>query len=391
MKPSDLWKPTSKAFIHNPYEAYREIRKAGEVFQTNTGDFVILGYQECKHILQNPSFKTGLRLTWVEKMVQEASLRGQNLEHLIDSVSGMLVQINPPEQPVIRSDIAKSWPGITELKEISEEVISETVGFLPEKFDAISSICRKVPLSVISTLLGLPKKDAESYALDGINLVQILGPYLSYRDILTIGESAQRLQSFLKQHLLSDGYIPTKLTDQMIKNYPEKEMINLLLFVFIAGYETTSTLLALCIYHLIKNKDYRSKVEKYGAKSFINEILRLYSPVQITGRTNEEPIELTGVSIPKNSALTLCLGAANVDPSQFERPEELMWNRAKREHLSFGYGLHYCLGSQLAEIEAEVLIEKLLPMLDRFRIEKEPILRDQYTIKSYQSFDLSFK
>ncbi|WP_420317575.1 cytochrome P450 [Ekhidna sp.] len=391
MTVADLWKPTSKDFIRDPYSAYKEIRKVNEVFKASTGDYVVLGYQECKQVLQNPSFETGLRLSWVEKMVNEASLRGQDLTHLVDSVSGMLVQINPPDQQIIKSDMAKSWPGIAELKKVSDEVITEILDELPNQFDAIGSLCRKIPLNVISTLLGLPKDETERYAMDGINLVQILGPYLSYRDILTIAESSQRLQLFMKKNILAKGYTPTKLTQLMIHKYPENEMINLLLFIFIAGYETTSSLLTLCIYHLLNNKDHRSNIETYGVKSYINEILRLYSPVQITGRTNTELIDLGGQAIPANSALTVCIAAANVDPSQFEKPEEIVWDRAKREHLSFGYGIHYCLGSQLAEIEAEVLIEKLLPMIDRLSIENEPILRDQYTIKSYKSFNLRLK
>ncbi|WP_425392995.1 cytochrome P450 [Ekhidna sp.] len=391
MTVADLWKPTSRDFIHNPYHAYREIRKTHDVFRANTGDYVVLGYQECRHILQDPSFGTGLRLSWVEKMANESSKRGQDLSHLIDSVAGMLVQINPPEQQVIKSDMAKSWPGTAELKKVSEEIITVAINELPPQFDAIESICRKVPLNVISTLLGLPKEETKKYAIDGINLVQILGPYLSYRDILTIGESSKRLQSFIQENILAEGYSPTKLTNLLIQKYPETEVINLLLFIFIAGYETTSSLLTLCIYHLIKNKGYRSRIEKYGVKSFINEILRLHSPVQITGRTNNREIELDGQTIPKNAALTVCIAAANVDPAHFENPDELIWDRKKHEHLSFGYGLHHCLGSQLAEIEAEVLIEKLLPILDRLSIEKEPVLRDQYTIKSYQSFNLCLK
>ncbi len=391
MKPADLWKPTNPDFIQNPYKAYRKIREIDQTFKANTGDFVVMGYQDCKRILQDPSFEAGLRSAWVEKMVIESARRGESLQHVKEAISGMLIQINPPKHQIIRGGLAKTWPSVEELRKISEEITKQVISELPTKFDAISQICRKIPLQVICKLLGLPAKEIEKYTLDGIHLVQILGPYLSYRDIKTISQSTERLQSFLENHILSESYIPTEITEDIIRNYPEKEMINLLLFLFIAGYETTSSLLAQCIYHLIRNNDHLLNIKKYGAKSFINEILRLYSPVQITGRTNTEPVELSGQHIPKNSALTVCIGAANVDPSRFDRPEELIWNRPKRDHLSFGYGMHFCLGSQLAEIEAEVLIEKLLPILDKLKMVREPLLRNTFTIKSYHSFELEYK
>ena len=391
MKSADPWRPTSKEFIQNPYSKYRELRKMSQVFRANTGDFVVMGYQDCKRVLQDPSFITGLRSAWIEKMASESALRGDSLQHIKEAISGMLIQTNPPKHQKIRGGLAKTWPSIDELRKIAEEVTLQVLSELPSKFDAISHICRRIPLRIISNLLALPEKEVENYALDGINLAQVLGPYLSYRDIQLISKSTTRLQSFLDKCIFSDDYVPTKLTENVIKDYPKKEMINLLLFIFIAGYETTSSLLAQCIYHLVKNKEHASKIEEYGAAIFVSEILRLSSPVQITGRTNTEAVKLNGLHIPKNSALTVCIGAANVDPAQFDRPEELVWDRTRREHLSFGYGMHFCLGSQLAEVEAEVLIEKLLPDLDKIQMVREPVLRNQYTIKSYSSFELAYK
>ena len=293
MKPADLWKPTNTDFIQNPHDTYREIRKAGEgeVFKAKTGDFVVMGYDDCKHLLQDPSFKTGLRSSWVEKMAIESARRNESFHHLKEAVSEMLVQINPPKHQKIKGGLAKSWPSANELRELSDDIAHQVISELPSKFDAVSHLCRRVPLQVITKFLGIPVKETEKYAMDGINLAQVLGPYLSYRDIKTISQSTERLQTFLRKHILSDSYVPTKLTENIITNYPEKEIINLLLFLFIAGYETTSSLLVQCIYHLVKNKDYSIKIEKYGAKTFINEILSLNSLAQITGRTNTEPIE----------------------------------------------------------------------------------------------------
>ena len=391
MSPADLWKPTNPDFIQDPYRAYKQIGKLSKVFKAKTGDFVIMGYQDCKYILQDPSFETGLRLKWIEKMAKESALRNQPLEHVKQAVSGMLVQINPPAQQKIKADFAKAWPSIEEIKTISQEVIIKALEELPHEFNAIDLLCRKIPVQIISRLLRLNEQETQDHAVDGINLVQILSPYLTYRDIQSIDKSTTRLQTFLRGQILSDTYVPTKLTERIIASYPEEEMINLLLFFFTAGYETTSSLLTLCLFHLIKNKNHKLNIEKYGPQPFIDEILRRHSPVQITGRTNTKSIELHGQSIPKDSALTLCIGAANVDSDQFESAEEFKWNRAKREHLSFGYGMHFCLGNQLAEIEAEILIEQVLPILDKFEITANPVLRNMLTLKSYQSFDLRYK
>jgi len=390
MTPADIWKPTDPDFIQNPHHAYRKIRNMGsEIFQAKTGDYVILGYQHCKEILQDPSFESGLRLDWALKMAEEMQRRNESFDHVKAAVSKMLVNINPPEHQKIRMLFAKSWPAVHELQRLVEETSRETMAELPEQFDAMDHLCRKIPLRVICKLLGIPYEEAQFYALDGIHLASILGPYLSLKEIRAISKSTKRLQSFLEEKLYNKEYEPTPLTRDVILSFSKEEAINLLLFLFIAGFETTSSLLALCIFHLIKNQKLASGVNEYGAESYINEILRVHSPVQITGRTNRHPIEIDGQQIPENAALTLCIGAANVDPTKFDHAEQLKLDRAKKEHLSFGYGIHYCLGGQLATMEAKTVVEALLPHLEKFKIVNDPVLRPLFTLKSYQSFDLA--
>ncbi|MEQ8811432.1 MAG: cytochrome P450, partial [Imperialibacter sp.] len=118
-------------------------------------------------------------------------------------------------------------------------------------------------------------------------------------------------------------------------------------------------------------------------------ILRLYSPVQITGRSNPEPIALSGVEIPANSTITLCLGSANRDPGHFENPDQLIIDRKENDHLSFGYGMHHCLGSQMAVVEAAAVVKAFLPIIDRISISSEPIWENRLMIRRLLSMELS--
>ena len=111
----------------------------------------------------------------------------------------------------------------------------------------------------------------------------------------------------------------------------------------------------------------------------------MHTPVQLTGRTTTKAMTLSGVEIPKNSALTLCIGAANRDPLHFIKPSNFDLNRSKNDHLSFGYGMHHCLGRQMAQIEATELIRSMLPFISQLSINTPPPAKTKLTIQSVAS------
>ena len=143
--------------------------------------------------------------------------------------------------------------------------------------------------------------------------------------------------------------------------------VNLL---FAAGHETTVNLIGNGFYSLLRHPDQWQILRDDPAliPNAVEEILRFESPVQAVARTVSEPIELSGAALEKNDMVVSLLGAANRDPAVFEDPERLDVTRKDLRPLSFGGGIHFCLGAQLARIEAAVVFETILRRLPDLRL-----------------------
>lgn len=393
MTAKDLWKPSSSDFINNPYPVYDQLRSFGPVFQSNSGDYVIIGYEECKQILHDPICISGLRKDWVHKMVDYSNDKGEDFEALREAVDGMLVQMNNPKHLVVRSMMSKSWPSVARIKDLASSLSQELINDLPESFDAMPTLCRMLPLRMICAILGLPSDKAADLMQDGLKLVQILDPYQSWRDLKEIHASTRRLHTFIANSIAAPGFKAPPLTQSILEFELDErdhlDPVSMLIFLFFSGFETTSTLISSCIHQLLLNKELAQEFNNTGIQPYVREILRLNSPVQITGRLTTREIELSRTTIPPGSTLTVCIAAANLDPNHFEEPYQIKLNR-KKDHLSFGYGMHHCLGSQLAELEAEILLQHLLEFIPQLELAGQPQLENKLTIRSYQSLPLRF-
>lgn len=394
MKSEDRWKPTSADFISNPHPVYDQIRKEGSVFRAKTGDFVVLGYDECVQALSSKHVISGQQYEKMKNIVSYAKTRGEDFEAIEKMLTGMLIQMNDPIHSRIRSQIVKFWPTTDAITKVINRSINEVISTLPQSFDAIDGLCKDISLRVICGLLGFPYARAMAYSLDGLNVVQSLDPYFSYQDLVKAQSSALRLQELINNIISHQDAQLTTLArgiiniDETSANLDSKLLLS---FIFIAGYETTSSLLAACLIELIKNPEHAKKIESKGSRPFVKEILRIFSPVQITGRETTSEMQLGHYKIPKKAPLTLCLGAANTDPMKFHNPLSINWDRSNYVHLSFGIGIHHCLGSQIAELEACLFVEKIIPFLTRLKLEEAPCLDKKFAVRSFQSFKISMK
>jgi cytochrome P450 len=140
------------------------------------------------------------------------------------------------------------------------------------------------------------------------------------------------------------------------------EVLAIAVLILLAGNETTTNLLGNALLTLL---DYPAELAKVRADralvpQLVEEVLRYDSPVQVIFRRTTQAVELPGATIPARAAVFLLLGSANRDGQQFPDPDRFDVQRNPRDHLAFGYGIHYCLGAELARLEAKVALEVLL-------------------------------
>jgi cytochrome P450 len=141
--------------------------------------------------------------------------------------------------------------------------------------------------------------------------------------------------------------------------------------LFAAGQETTVRLLGTALQLIAEQPDLQQELRDHRERipNFVEEVLRYESPIKGDFRLSRVPVTVGGVDLPAGTTVMVLNGAANRDPRRFEKPDELVIDRANaRQHLSFGHGIHTCPGAPLARAEARVSIERLLDRWSNIRV-----------------------
>jgi cytochrome P450 len=182
--------------------------------------------------------------------------------------------------------------------------------------------------------------------------------YPSLKDMVNVNEAAREFILFFREHIKEKSKRPDDglLSKFIQKNktegtgLTEEELISLSIFLFIAGQETSSALISNAIYTLLRHPGQLLKMKQDPALTdlAIEEVLRYDSVVQLLGRIAKEDYHIRDKIIPKGSAVTLVIGSANRDEKVFDSPDTFRIDRKPNRHLSFGSGIHFCLGDWLA-------------------------------------------
>jgi cytochrome P450 len=232
--------------------------------------------------------------------------------------------------------------------------------------DLVGRYARKLPLSVISELLGLPPADRPKFMAwaDGFTrftgIVGFLGmmPYL-----FAMKRYFERHLENVRQRggegLIAEIVRLEKDGGQISRN----EIVAMVFLLLFAGHETTTHLISGSAYELLKNPGLRDWLEEDFSRVdlAVEEFLRFISPVQFTKpRYVRRDIELGGVKLRKGEKVMVMLAAANMDPQANPHPERLDLQRRPNRHIAFGTGIHFCLGHQLARIEGKCALKSLL-------------------------------
>jgi cytochrome P450 len=231
--------------------------------------------------------------------------------------------------------------------------------------DLVDRYARKMPLSVICELLGLPLADRPKFTAWAIGFTRFTGTIGFLSTIPNIFAMKRYMERRLKAVRESGG---EGLIAELVRVEKEgghiscNEMVAMLFLLLLAGHETTTHLISGSVYELLKNPGLRDWLEEdwNRANLAIEEFLRFISPVQFTKpRVVRKDIELGGVQLKKGEKIMPMLAAANLDPQANANPEKLDLARKPNRHIAFGTGIHFCLGHQLARIEGACALKAL--------------------------------
>lgn len=371
----------------NPYPFYAQLRSHAPVhWDTGAGmdgGWVLTRHADVMAALRDPHVSAE-RLEppqgtdWLPAEYREAA------QQVFRTMPHQLLFLDPPDHTRLRGLLSKAFtPRLVEawrprIMELANELLDpvQEAG----QMDVIASLAYPLPAIVIAELLGVPPADREQFIrwsadfggfLDGSTLtaqealqaLQGVADFMAYfRGIIALRRSAPR--DDLLQALLTARERDDALT--------EDELLANLVLLLAAGHGTTTHLIGNGLLALLRHPEQWQRLcesENPGLiATAVAELLRFDSPVQLTGRRVREEITIGGVTVAAGQHITTILGAANRDPDQFPDPDRLDVGRAENRQLSFGYGIHFCLGAPLAKLEAEIVLSAVTRRLPRLRL-----------------------
>jgi pentalenic acid synthase len=255
----------------------------------------------------------------------------------------------------------------TELRPAIQRIVDERLDAMIEQgppAELVGAFALPVPSMVICSLLGVPYADHEFFEAQSRRLLR--GPEPA--DTL---DARQQLEAYLGDLLDGKAKLPQPgegILDDLVHHQLREgsvdraEAVSLAVILLVAGHETTANMISLGTVALLENPEQRAQVvvDSSLLPDAIEEMLRYFSIVEgATARVATADIELGEVTIRKDEGFIVAGLAANWDDAVFEHPERLDFHRGARHHIAFGYGVHQCLGQNLARVELELVFETL--------------------------------
>jgi cytochrome P450 len=364
-----LFNPLSPVVICDPYPHYRRLRAEDPVHRSPLGFFVLSRHAEVAHVLREKRFGKD----FAGRMVRR---HGEQVleEPVYRSMRHWMLQQDPPDHTRLRGLVARAFTArrVEDMRPRIQQIVDQRLKRLAQKerFDLIADFAFPLPVIVICEMLGIPEQHHELFFSGARSGGRLLEPVPLTRAEIDAANasnlaSAEYFRSLLEMRRREPGQ---DLITQLLQAEEEgnkltnEELIANVILLFGAGHETTVNLIGNGLLALFSNPDQLRLLRDNPALigNAVEEFLRYDSSVQLTGRVALADSELAGVRIVKGDSLLCLLGAANRDPVVYPDPDRLDIERPNIRPLSFGGGIHFCLGAQLARLEAEVAIASLL-------------------------------
>jgi cytochrome P450 len=367
------------AFLADPYPVFRQLRATAPVWPAPFGRWFLTGYEDTVLLLRDRRF--GKDYSDPEALVRRFGPTAMQ-EPAVVELTHMMLMRDPPDHTRLRNLVTKAFTArrVEALRQSIQDLTDRLLDKVTKlgRMDAIRDLAFPLPVLVICELLGIPEPDRERFVNGSASGGALLNPTPPTRAELdsanagTMATSAYFESLFEQRRREPRDDLITQLVqaEEAGDRLTTEELRANVSLLFAAGHETTVNLIGNGIYSLLRHPEQWQMLRDDAAlvPNAIEEILRFESPVQAVGRTVSEPIELSGVALEKSAIVVSLVGGANRDPAVFEDPEKFDVTRKDLRPLSFGGGIHFCLGAQLARIEATVVFETMLRRLPDLRL-----------------------
>jgi cytochrome P450 len=370
----DLLPFSDPGYIASPYAHWRRLRDEAPVYWSEGHRFwAITRYDDVLSILRDPG-----------RFSSRGGPMGRGEE--VGLPRQPLIQDDPPHHDRLRRILSKAFtPRITaeregRIRQLAKRLMDEVRKRVAagEAIDLVAGFTSPFPVGVIAEILGIPPElhdrlrlwNAASSVTGAVELRDAHAPSVMREMYETLADLVEKRRGVPGSDLISALIDASELDESPLR--PE-ELVGLCQLLWTAGNETTTNLLSNAALVLAARPDLLALVRDEPARipSMVEELLRLESPVNCLARRANEDVERCGQTIHKDDVLMIFFAAANRDPRHFERADEFDPDRRPNDHVGFSHGIHFCLGSHLARLEARLGLELLGELLPDVKVRPE--------------------
>ncbi|MGL9621188.1 cytochrome P450 [Bradyrhizobium sp. U531] len=398
-----LFNPLSPDFIRDPYPHYDRLRTSDPIHVTPFGHFVASRHADVTLVMRDKRFGKD----YVERSKRRYGDKIMD-EPVFRSMSHWMLQADPPDHTRLRGLVVKAFTArrVEDMRPRIQEIVDQAIDAVIDRgyMDLIEDFAFRLPVTIICEMLGIPEDHREVFYKSSRDGGRLLDPVPLTPEEIKKGNDGNLMAQMYFQQLfeLRRKNPGDDLTTQLVQaeedgnKLTNEELTANIILLFGAGHETTVNLIGNGLLALHRNPDQLAllKARPELMEGAIEEFLRYDSSVQMTGRVALEDIEdLGGKRIPKGETVLCLLGSANRDPAVYpDWPDRLDVTRQNVKPLSFGGGIHFCLGAQLARIEAEIAIATLLRRLPDLRIDdvENPEWRPTFVLRGLKRLPASW-
>ena len=352
---------------------YGQLHQAGEVHRSQFLGRLLTSHRHCDAVLRDGR----------TRRARDERLPGRGGRPAAELINRTFMMMDPPDHTRIRRLVSKAFTprAISGLQPAIEKVLTGLVDRMAERagdgdqVDLMNELAFPFPVAVIGELIGVPAADQAQFQGLVRDLTRVVEIMADDADLVAADTAAGSIIEYFEDLVaarrrtkaddLVSALIAARDDDDRLT---EDELVATLTLLFVAGFETTTNLIGNGMMALLDHPDQLSALRREPATmpAAVEELLRFDTPVQMITRVTAEPIALAdGTVLPADRHLVIMLGAANRDPQVYAEPDRLRLNRSEAPVLTFGSGIHYCLGAGLARLEACLLFTELL---ERFRV-----------------------
>lgn len=368
-------------FHDNPYPIYRALREHAPLKRLGDGSYFLTRYDDLVTIYKNPkSFSSDKKLEFKPKYGDSP---------LYEHHTTSLVFSDPPLHTRVRKLISGALTprAIAGMEEGLICLVDSLLDRMEEKHDVdlIDDFASAIPIEVIGNLLDVPINERGLLREWSLAILGALEPVLS-ADVVERGNRAvtefiDYLKDLIGRRRANPGNPEIDVLTRLIlgeadgEKLSPKELIHNCIFLLNAGHETTTNLIGNGLVCLAEYPSQRDRLLNQPdlIKSAVEEMLRFESSNQLGNRITTETVDVGGIMMPPQTRVTLCIGAANRDPSQFNAPEIFDIARTPNRHLAFASGTHACAGMSLARLEGQIAIGRFVTRFPNYALVGLPL------------------